>query len=80
MIIKLLMDEKQLHIMFSVNKQHNQFLKFNQWMLRMIKISKCYIEICSSLFNPLLDPIQKTDDKHVALMKANLLVNLYFDE
>ena len=26
------------------------------------------------------DPISKTDDKHVALMKAYLLMNLYFDD
>ena len=26
------------------------------------------------------DPIPKIDDKHVALMKANLLIDLYFDD
>ena len=26
------------------------------------------------------DPIPKTNDKHVALMKANLLMDLYFDD
>ena len=26
------------------------------------------------------DPMMKNDDKHFALMKANLLMDLYFDE
>ena len=26
------------------------------------------------------DPISKTDYKHISLMKANLLMNLYFDD
>ena len=26
------------------------------------------------------DPLPITDDKHVALMKANLLMDLYFDD
>ena len=44
---KLLTDGKQPHIMFSVNWQSIQFLKFNQGMLKMMKISECYIETCS---------------------------------
>ena len=62
-------------MMFSVNKQINQFLKFNQWMMKMMKTSRYYIEICYSLFNPLLIPYQKTDDKHIALMKTNPLMD-----
>ena len=38
-IKKLLINGKQPHILFSVNWQSNQFLKFNQWMLKMMKIS-----------------------------------------
>ena len=26
------------------------------------------------------DPISKTSDKHIALVKANLLMDLYFDD
>ena len=45
----------------------------------MMKIPDYYIEICYSLSNPLLTLITNVDDKHFALMKDNLLMNLYFD-
>ena len=56
------------------------FLEFSQWMLRMMKISEYYIEICYSPSNPFLSPMMNVDNKHFALMKANLLMDLYFDD
>ena len=46
----------------------------------MMKISKYYIEIWLFPVQSIADPMSKADDKHIALMKANLLKDLYFDD
>ena len=46
----------------------------------MKKISKCYIETMLFPAQPITYPISKTDDKHGTLMKANVLMDLYFDD
>ena len=60
--------------MFSVNWQINHFSKFNQYEnIRILHRNMFPIQT-------VINPIPKTNDKNFTLMKANLLMDLYFDD